>query len=969
MQTTEDSVDDANETFTVAISEAKGGGGQAPVLGASSVTTTIKEVGIALSVDTASLEEDASATDIAVTATLDGGAQLSSDLTVDIELGGTAGSADYTASSLGSITISAGQSSGSGTITVTPTDDSVVEGDESITVSGSASGIDASSVNITIEDNDAATLSISGPSGEVTEGNSTVFTVTLSHSVAADVTVALSAASGSATAGSDFGAPGSTVTFAAGSSAGATQSASVAVTDDNLSEAAENFSVSLGDITSDLSDLVSLKSRSSSARATIAASDRITVSLSGPAAVNEGSETASYTVSLSDGVPTADLTVSYATADSTATAGSDYTAKSGTLTFTSADHADKTFTVSTTSDSLSEGDETFTVSLSSAAGGGGQAPTLGTSSVTTTISNVAPEPTPEAPGEPIGVRVTSTAGSLDVAVSWNDVDDADSYRVRWRKDEEGTQWNNGVSVATSSASITVASYGDWEVKVVACNDVGCSEGASLDFEVEPPPNRAPVLNEDAKPYDRFIGSHNAPRGTMVHKSFEGIFSDPDGDKLTYTVSVPTESAALVSAVGLHATKDFLLFEYDADGDWGAITPALSNPVVTEVTLTATDPDGLSVSISGDFSAHWEAPTPTGPPGRPTELTVTSKPESMQYSVSWQATEQSTHYKVMWRPYKQEDFPSGNEMRAETNSATILVSSPGQWVVRVEACNALGCGLGVSQMATLGPARPKNFSVSAGEGDLNFNATWSAVTGATSYRLQWRETGGELDVANQVIVTGTSAAFTLPDYRVWIVRLIACTGLICGHSASETLSLEPSVPGDFSVSAGEGELDFSATWASAKRATSYKLHWREVGGEFAEANQVTVTGTSKAFSVPSHGRWVVRLEGCNAAGCGAGVNKTIETVPDRPQNFAVTSTAGSLSQSATWTAVDYATSYRLRWRRHEGGFESGNVVTTTETEAAITLSDYGQWIIRLEGCNAAGCGRGASETVVITRPSQ
>ena len=69
-----------------------------------------------------------------------------------------------------------------------------------------------------------------------------MFTVTLSHDVAADVTVALSAASGSATSGSDFGAPPATVTFSANSGAGATQSASVAVTDDKNTEDAENFS-------------------------------------------------------------------------------------------------------------------------------------------------------------------------------------------------------------------------------------------------------------------------------------------------------------------------------------------------------------------------------------------------------------------------------------------------------------------------------------------------------------------------------------------------------------------------------------------------------------------------------------------------------------------------------------------------------------------------------------------------------
>ena len=86
--------------------------------------------------------------------------------------------------------------------------------------------------------------------------------------------------------------------------------------------------MTLGTITSTLSDQVSVKSDVEiSATATIAESDPITLSITGPSSVDEGDETSNYTVSLSpSGVtPTANLTVSYATADgtgaATATAG------------------------------------------------------------------------------------------------------------------------------------------------------------------------------------------------------------------------------------------------------------------------------------------------------------------------------------------------------------------------------------------------------------------------------------------------------------------------------------------------------------------------------------------------------------------------------------------------------------------------------------------------------------------------
>jgi len=58
-----------------------------------------------------------------------------------------------------------------------------------------------------------------------------------------------------------------------------------------------------------------------------------------------------------------ELTVNYATTDGTATDGSDYIGATGTLTWADGDSSDKTFTVTITDDSLSEGNETFTISL------------------------------------------------------------------------------------------------------------------------------------------------------------------------------------------------------------------------------------------------------------------------------------------------------------------------------------------------------------------------------------------------------------------------------------------------------------------------------------------------------------------------------------------------------------------------------------------------------------------------------
>ena len=339
---------------------------------------------------------------------------------------------------LASITIPANTESGTGTLAITPTDDSVVEGNETITIPGTTTtvtGLSVSSATVTLtddnkttptpdDDKDTATLSIAGPTSNVSEGSDASFTVTLSAAVSEQVQVAWSAPLGTDAAESaDLGATSGIVTFAANSAAGATQSITIGVEDDALSEAAEGFTVTLGAITSDISSQLSLKSGASSATATISASDPITISISGPSTVDEGDTTTAYTVSLSpSGVtPSADLTVDYGTANGTATAGSDYTAKSGTLTFTSAAAGSQTFTVQTTDDTVDEGTgETFSVSISSPAGGGGTT-SLGTDkSVSTTITDDDDAPTgitlsasPSSLGEDDGKTDITVTATLD----------------------------------------------------------------------------------------------------------------------------------------------------------------------------------------------------------------------------------------------------------------------------------------------------------------------------------------------------------------------------------------------------------------------------------------------------------------------------------------------------------------------------------------------------------------------------
>ena len=124
---------------------------------------------------------------------------------------------------------------------------------------------------------------------------------------------------------------------------------------------------------------------------------------------------------------------------------------------------------------------------------------------TTQADTPSPEPTPEpvvtVPGKPAELRVDTEPGSLDVEVDWDDVADASHYLVRWRVGSPGNQLNEGIEVQSSDADITVESYGEWVLRVQACNSAGCGAPLARRFAVEaaPEPTAAPTPEPTAAP--------------------------------------------------------------------------------------------------------------------------------------------------------------------------------------------------------------------------------------------------------------------------------------------------------------------------------------------------------------------------------------------------------------------------------------------------------------------------------------
>ena len=233
--TLDDGDPESDETFTLTLSAASG----ATIAGGTGMGTITDNEPPTLSIDDAAPVTEGEPAEFAVRLNRTNGAAVSvSYATMDDT---AAAGADYTAAS-GTLRFEPGETSQ--TITVTTLDDGDSEVDETFTLALSA----ASGATIaggtgvgTIIDNEPPTLSIDD-AAPVTEGEPAEFTVRLSKTSEAAVSVSYATVDGTAAAGADYTAASGMLRFEPGET---TRAVVVTTVVDDLLESAEEFTVEL----------------------------------------------------------------------------------------------------------------------------------------------------------------------------------------------------------------------------------------------------------------------------------------------------------------------------------------------------------------------------------------------------------------------------------------------------------------------------------------------------------------------------------------------------------------------------------------------------------------------------------------------------------------------------------------------------------------------------------------------------
>ena len=369
VQVTGDVIEEGDEIFTVALSDATGSNASiSSTAGTATITIEDNEGPPTLRIADAS-ENEGSGNDLVFVVTLAPASSQQVTVNYATTSGTASAPADYTTTS-GVLTFTSGTTRR--TFSVPIIGDGIHEVDETLTVALSDSvNADISTVAGTatgtiVDDEAPPVLSFTPSRVSVPEGDSgstsQTFTVTMSLSSSQRVTVRYATADGTgadpATADRDYTATSGTLTFAPGETS---ETFVVQVAGDTLDENNKTFTVGLSDVSGEANI-----SAAGTATVTIADDDDPpTLSLSNASAAEGASgdrANMEFAVAMS-AVSGLQVTVAYATANGNATAGADYVRTTGILTFAAGTDT-QTIRVPIIGDGIYEQDETFTIALS-----------------------------------------------------------------------------------------------------------------------------------------------------------------------------------------------------------------------------------------------------------------------------------------------------------------------------------------------------------------------------------------------------------------------------------------------------------------------------------------------------------------------------------------------------------------------------------------------------------------------------
>ena len=616
----QDAIDEPDETVVV--------DGSTTVSGISITDTTVtitdddSAPAVTLSLSNDLIGENGGAT--TVTALLSHASSEATTVMISVNPDSPASSADYSISTNRILTIAAGQTLSTGTVTITAVDNDIDAPDKTVKVKGEASnalGItDPSDITLAITDDDMRGLTLSETDLDLDEGSDGIYTVVLDSEPTAAVTVTPSRSSGD----SDVSVSG-TLTFTA-SNWNTAQTVTVNAAQDSDPDddtAVIGHSVAGGDYADFVAESITIMVNDDET-----ASDSITLTAA-PASLAESASTTTITVmaALNGGTRDADTPVAVNVGSGTATSGADYAAVSAFTITIPANTLSQTgtFSLDPIQDAIDEPDETVVVDGSTTVSGISVTDTM----VTITDDDSAPAVTLSLSDDPIGENggATTVTASLSHASS-------EATTVTISVDPNSPATSSDYSISTNRV-LTIAAGQTATAGTVTIT--------AADNDIDAPDKTVKVKGEATNPLG--IADPSDITLTITDDDMRGVTLSEtnldleEGGDGTYTVVLDSEPTAAVTVTPSRSSGDL---DVTASGTL-TFTATNWNTAQTVTVSAAQDSDAdddtavIGHSVAGgdytDFVAESVTVTVNDDETASNGVTLTAVPTSLAESAS------------------------------------------------------------------------------------------------------------------------------------------------------------------------------------------------------------------------------------------------------------------------------------------------------------------------------------------------
>ena len=575
------------------------------------------------------------------------------------------------------------------------------------------------------------------------------------------------------------------------------------------------------------------------------------------------------------------------------------------------------------------------------------------------------------------LAVSIQTASDQVNLHWNVIPGATSYIVSRDSEQIATITDNTYLDSTAKNGST------YEYTVTAIALIGASQNIQLTQDhimaspVLPAPTnvQATQVNEQVNlswSASTHATSYNIFRnGLLIDNVTETTYIDTDSSGGNYQIqavensvnSVKSAVVTLVIVINLDQPSNLVATAGNqiVNLSWDEVDRATTYRITRNGNTLATTEDpqfsdstvtnGKTyfyrvIAVHGSFESFPSNSVSTTPqvpaPGAPIGFAATAG--DTQVSLTWSAVSGATSYKV----YRGSTLVATQSGTTFTDTGLVDGTT---YSYTVKASNAGGDSAASSSASATpqvsAPNAPSNVQATAGNTQVSLS--WSAVSGATSYKVY----RGSSLIATQ---SGTTYADTGLSNGTAYSYTVKATNAGGDSVASSSISATPKIPAPSAptgLQATAGNASVSLSWSASATATSYKV--LRGGVQIGTSNTTTYTdstavnGTSYTYTVKA----------TNVGGDSVASSSTSATpvAPIAPQSAPanVQATAGNASVSLSWSASATATSYKVL----RGGVQIGTSNTTTYNDStAVNGTSY---TYTVKASNAGGDSVASSST--------